>query len=219
MKNRRSNLLRRASFAAPLIIALSASATAADLTWVGPNPGTWDVGTTANWSGDTTTWTNGDNAIFNAGTYTVNPADTGVTVGNLTYAGGGVLTLKSVTDNLGKITINPGGAAWNTGGGEIEFFNDNNTFDTPLAMTSGDTLTVTGGGTFDTGQNPDRSGLDRHRRHSRRHVSDHRPWQRRRHRSRPRSAALAGSPPSSLSPAAPISTSGTRTRITTTTGN
>lgn len=158
MKNHRFNLLRRASFAAPLTIALSFSATADDLTWIGPDPGIWDAGSTANWDNlGATTWTNGDNAIFSAGTYQVDLTSTGVTVGDLTYGGGGILELKgsTPTGSTGDIiTINTGGATWDTGGGEIEFFNDGNNNNTLLSMTSGDTLTVQGGGVFDAGQNP-----------------------------------------------------------------
>lgn len=147
--------VRRASFVASFAITLS-SCPAADLTWTGANPATWDVATTANWDdAGATTWTNGDNAIFDTGAKTANIAGTGITVGNLTNAGG-ILTLRSITDNLGAITIKPGGATWNTGGGEIEFFNDSGTssFDTPLSIATGDTLTIAGGGTFDAGQDP-----------------------------------------------------------------
>jgi len=143
--------------AAAFLAALSSGAYAADLTWNGPDPGTWDAGTTANWTGATTTWTNGDNAIFNAGTYQVDLTSTGVTVGDLTYGGGGTLEFRGSTasGSLGDlITVNSGGATWDTGGGEIEFFNDGNNNNTRLAVGSGDTLTITGGGVFDTGQNP-----------------------------------------------------------------
>ncbi|MGJ8652432.1 MAG: beta strand repeat-containing protein [Opitutaceae bacterium] len=146
---------------------LSALTAQAQLTWDpdanqtndGGN-GTWDTVTT-NWDDDGTapnvTFTNGSAAIFGSGTYQVDLTSAGVTVGDLTYGGGGVLTFKGSTASgsaADTITIASGGATWDTGGGEIEFFNDGNNNNTRLAMTSGDTLTVNGGGTFDTGQNP-----------------------------------------------------------------
>ncbi|MGJ8650223.1 MAG: beta strand repeat-containing protein [Opitutaceae bacterium] len=122
--------------------------------------GTWDT-TTSNWWNGTidTTWDNtgATEAVFGSGTYQVDLTTSGVTVGDLTYGGGGILEFKGSTLNGtagDTITIASGGATWDTGGGEIEFFNDGNDYNTRLAMTSGDTLTVQGGGTFDTGQNP-----------------------------------------------------------------
>ncbi len=118
--------------------------------------GTWDTSTT-NWddegSAPNVAWTNDSAAIFGSGSYEVSVANGGVTVGNLTYGGSGTLTLKSVTDNLGMITIKSGGATWDTGGGKISFFNDTAN-DTPLTIGSGDTLTINGGGQFDTGEKP-----------------------------------------------------------------
>ncbi|VGO19393.1 beta strand repeat-containing protein [Pontiella sulfatireligans] len=113
--------------------------------------GTW--ATSANNWITASPWVNGNNAIFgdSGANYTVNIADGGVTVGDLTYSGSNKLQLKSVTDNLGRITIKSGGATWNTGGGEIEFLN-NQLNDTPLSISSGDTLTIAGGGVFDAGE-------------------------------------------------------------------
>ncbi|MDP4626208.1 MAG: hypothetical protein NWT08_13855 [Akkermansiaceae bacterium] len=121
--------------------------------------GTWSTGT-ANWDDEGTApnvnWANGNNAIFGSGTYQVDLDTVGVTVGDLTYAGGGIVTFKGSTA-LGSpgdtITVNSGGATWNTGGGQIEFFNDGNNNNTRLSMASG-TLTIAEGGEFDTGQNP-----------------------------------------------------------------
>lgn len=121
--------------------------------------GTWDVATTGNWTSDAgannVVWTDGSDAIFgDAGAnYNVTIADGGVTVGDLTYEGTDRLMFLSATDNLGVITIKSGGATWNTGGGEILILG-NQSADTSLAISSGDTLTVNGGGTFNTGEKP-----------------------------------------------------------------
>ncbi len=161
MKNRRHSFppaLRTLSSLA--ILALTgAGAQAADLTWIGPadpDTGVWDVGTTANWNdgASDTTWTDGDNAIFTAGSYNIDIADGGVFIKDLTFGGGGELLLKSVTDNEGIIVVDSGGGTWDTGGGTISLYNLNDTFDTPLEAESGDTLTIVGGGSFDTGENP-----------------------------------------------------------------
>ncbi|MGJ8643612.1 MAG: beta strand repeat-containing protein [Luteolibacter sp.] len=150
-----------------LATAFSPTAFAADLTWDPDGnqtndggAGTWST-TAANWDDDgsnpNVNWNNTDNAIFGSGTYQVDLDNTGVTVGDLTYGGGGVLEFRGSTvagSTADTITINSGGATWDTGGGEIEFFNDGNDNNTRLIMTSGDTLAVNGGGTFDTGQNP-----------------------------------------------------------------
>ncbi|MEN8693707.1 MAG: PEP-CTERM sorting domain-containing protein [Akkermansiaceae bacterium] len=119
--------------------------------------GTWDTAT-LNWDDDASApnvaWTNGSSANFgnSGGNYVVDVANGGVTVGDLTYGGGGKVSFRSVTDNLGLISIASGGATWDTGGGEIEFLNIG--LDTPVSISSGDTLAVTGGGTFDTGERP-----------------------------------------------------------------
>lgn len=120
--------------------------------------GTWDLAT-ANWDDDVTppntTWVDGYNATFGSGDYQVDLTSAGVTVGDLTYGGGGTLTFKgaSLTGSPGDaITVNPG-ATWDTGGGTISFFNTNNDNNTRLVMASG-TLTVTGGGTLAASDNP-----------------------------------------------------------------
>jgi len=167
MKTSRFPAIGGASLAAPLLIALSSGAYAQQYTWdpdddqiSNGGPGLWDPATTANWDDDgvapNVVWDNtgATEAIFGdfGAQYTVEIADGGVTVGDLTVeAGTGRVLLKSVTDNLGLITIAPGGATWNTGGREIEFHNVQ-TFDTPLSITSGDTLTIAGGGQFDAGE-------------------------------------------------------------------
>jgi predicted outer membrane repeat protein/autotransporter-associated beta strand protein len=147
---------------------LSALTAQAQLTWDPDSgldnnggAGTWSTSISNWWDGATSdeVWTDGEDAIFGSGTYQVDLDSTGVTVGDLTYGGGGVLTFKgsSLSGSAGDtitIATGTGGATWDTGGGEIEFFNDGNNNNTRLAMTSGDTLTVNGGGTFDTGQNP-----------------------------------------------------------------
>ncbi|MGD9420131.1 MAG: hypothetical protein Q7R22_014440 [Verrucomicrobiota bacterium JB025] len=146
---------------APLLLALS-SASYGQLTW---NPadtagnGDWDL-TTANWddSGSNVVWDNtgSQEAFFPdfGANYTVTIADGGVTVGDLWLdLGTDKVTFKSATDNLGLITIAAGGAEWDTGEREIEFVNDLNN-DTPLSISPGDTLTIFGGGVFDTGEKP-----------------------------------------------------------------
>lgn len=147
------------------ILAISSPAAFAQLTWDpdqnldnnGGN-GIWDTTASNLWEsgGANVAWTNESNAVFgDAGAnYIVDIADGGVTVGNLTYEGSNRLLLRSVTDNLGVITIAAGGATWNTGGGEIEFHNIQ-TFDTPLSISNDDTLTVSGGGIFDAGEKAD----------------------------------------------------------------
>lgn len=116
--------------------------------------GTWDT-TTAHWTtnhgANNVIWTNGGGAIFESGTYTVN-LSSGLTVGNLALkSGGGTVTLKALTDNDG-LTIAPE-STW--------YVNDNTLLvhadsvkDTKLTMTSGDTLSVTGNGTFSAGEKP-----------------------------------------------------------------
>lgn len=138
---------------ASLLITALAPCASAQLTW-DPLDSNWDL-TTANWrdpSSAFTTWNNTgtDEAVFPTGG-TIDIADGGVTVGNLTTDG--LLTLQSLTDNLGVITIAPGGATWDTTETEIEFLN-NQANDTPLSISTGDTLTLVGGGTFDTGERP-----------------------------------------------------------------
>lgn len=152
---------------------LSASVVQAQLTWdvvpgtvgigdgsITSTNGTWDA-STGNWTADAgannMAWVAGSDAVFgnNAGNtaITVDIADSGVTVGDLTLEPGAAkVSFKAVTDNIGAITVNSGGATWDTGGRELEFVGNNNANDTRLIMTSGDTLTVTGGGTFDAGE-------------------------------------------------------------------
>jgi len=118
----------------------------------------WDTGTDA--------WNDGENfviwdnsgsqeAIFTEnGESFVEIGDGGVNVGDITLEPGSVpITFLSFNDNLGRITIIPGGATWDLGGRELEFVNDQIS-DTPLSISSGDTLTIIGGGEFDTGERP-----------------------------------------------------------------
>ncbi|VGO14497.1 hypothetical protein PDESU_03059 [Pontiella desulfatans] len=143
-----------------MVVLLQASVVQAQLTWDPDNDqisnggaGTWDT-VTSNWDNDgsapNTTWVNGSSAVFGdyAANYTVD-LDAGVSVGNLTYEGTNTLWLKALVDNT-ALTL-AGNATWNTGGANIRFLNDTLN-DTALSMTSGDTLTVVGGGLFDTGE-------------------------------------------------------------------
>ncbi|MDF7824756.1 PEP-CTERM sorting domain-containing protein [Pontiellaceae bacterium B12227] len=115
--------------------------------------GTWDT-TTGNWI-TASPWVNGNNAIFgDAGAnYNVTVAAGGVTVGDLAYTGTHRLLFLAEADNNGMINIKSGGATWDTGGGEILLL-ANTSADSSLSIGSGDTLTVNGGGTFNTGEKP-----------------------------------------------------------------
>ncbi|WP_372845736.1 beta strand repeat-containing protein [Pontiella sp.] len=141
----RINLLRCSALIAAMAVA---AVQAADQTWSGGTTGTWDQATTANWDGGSV-WANGNNALFvDSGENYVIELDAGVTVGDLTYQGTDTLQLKALVDNT-ALTL-AGNATWNTGGGMIEFVN-NQANDTGLDL-AGYTLTVGGGGTFDTGE-------------------------------------------------------------------
>lgn len=152
MNQNRTISLCRAS----AVYAILTSSTFAQLTW-DPLDSNWDL-TTDNWddgAGSFVVWDNtgGQEAIFpnTADITTLDIANGGVTVGNLSTAVS--LTLQSVTDNMGVIAITPGGATWDLGGQEISFLN-NQANDTPLSIATGDTLTITGAGEFDTGERP-----------------------------------------------------------------
>ena len=139
------------------VLAVLTASASAQLTWTPDTNLLWDLAST-NWadaaSPPSIIWDNtgAQEAIFTDALGTsVEVADGGVTVGDLTTSGD--LSLKSVTDNLGRISIKAGGATWNTGGFEIEFVNDLIN-DTPLSIATGDTLTIAGGGIFDAGEKP-----------------------------------------------------------------
>ena len=163
------------------ILAALTSSSSAQLTWAPTDDfNIWDPSPTIlAWEDAANLASPWDNtglqqAIFNLDeALTIVPiADAGVIVGDLQYSpavpDSDLLSLSAVTDNLGAITITPGGATWSTGGGEIEFTNNvvldnpdtpdvdegNGLNDTRMIMTAGDTLTVVGGGTFDTGERP-----------------------------------------------------------------
>lgn len=128
---------------------------------VGPGDGsittaaaTWNT-TTANWTNDAgvnnALWVNDSNASFGSGIYTVTLAS-GVSVRSLTVApGAGNLTLKAAADN-GSMTV-AANALWNIGDNVLNINADAVT-DTKLTMASGHILTVTGSGTFNTGEKP-----------------------------------------------------------------
>lgn len=140
----------------PLLTLVFSTNALAQLYW-DPIDNDWDL-TSLNWENGSlpttyVAWDNSGNqeAIFPIGGLVV-IADGGVTVGDLSTTTGD-LTLQSFTDNLGVISIKPGGGTWNTNGNNIVFVNDQAN-DTPLAMTSGDTLSIIGGGTLNTGERP-----------------------------------------------------------------
>ena len=116
--------------------------------------GTWNT-STANWTADAgannALWVNVSHAAFVPGTYVVNVAS-GVSVGNLTIApGAGNITLKAVTDNGGlTLATDP---VWSLNDNLLNITADA-VNDTKLTMTNGDTLTVSGSGTFNTGEKP-----------------------------------------------------------------
>jgi len=156
------NLIVRVIFGL-LIVACANGQVQAQLTWDpdadnvnNGGTGTWDT-VSAIWDGVVTdqTWVNGSDAIFgDAGAnYTVSIADGGITVGDLDYQGTNTLRFQSVNDDMGIINVATGGGTWDTGGGQIEFL-ANQTADVILAANAGDTLTITGGGEFDTGERP-----------------------------------------------------------------
>ncbi len=116
--------------------------------------GTWST-TVANWTNDGGTnnvvWTNDSHATFNPGTYTVTVAS-GVTVRNLTVpAGAGNITLKAATDNGGlTLGTNP---LWTLNDSVVTLTADSVT-DIKLTVSTGNTLTLTGSGTFNSGEKP-----------------------------------------------------------------
>ncbi|WP_411845926.1 hypothetical protein AAFN60_20415 [Roseibacillus persicicus] len=146
-----------AGYSLPALVALGlTSSVSGQLYWDPLGNNHWDL-ISENWDNNAATdnfvvWDNtgSQEAIFESNGL-AEIADGGVTVGDLSTTVS--LTLQSFTDNLGLITIKPGGATWNTGGLDIHFIN-NQLNDTPLSISSGDTLTVSGGGTFDTGEKP-----------------------------------------------------------------
>lgn len=147
--------MKRVALGAMVALLQASTLLAADQTWSGGATGIWDNAATPNWDGGST-WQNGNNAIFGAsgGDYVVVLGGGGVTVGNLAHAGTGKLTVQTTADfnQYEAVTVAPGGATWNTGGGEIAFKGDFDGDNANLAMTSGDTLTVAGGGIFNAGQ-------------------------------------------------------------------
>lgn len=115
-------------------------------------PGTWDD-TTANWwnGASDVAWIDSEDAVFGGtgGLVTIGTGST-IIVNNLTLNPGvGVYTFSAQTDNEG-ISVDPG-AIWTLNDNELEFVGDQLN-DTKLTMSSAGTLTVTGSGTFDTGE-------------------------------------------------------------------
>lgn len=114
--------------------------------------GTWNT-TSGNWTNDgganNVVWINNSNATFGSGAYTVTLAS-GVTVRNLTVApGSGNLTFRATADNgTWTLVSNP---IWDIGDNTVNVSGDS-IVDTKLTMASGNTLTVTGSGTFNTGE-------------------------------------------------------------------
>ncbi len=135
----------------------------AQLTWdtvpgdnaITPGTGTWDTAT-GNWTADggvnNIAWVNGSAAQFTESGYLVN-LGSGVTVGGITHAGNGPITIQALVDNT-ALTVD-GSPTWNLNNRTLNIISDQIT-DTALAMASGQTLTVIGaGGLLNTGVNPD----------------------------------------------------------------
>ena len=122
-----------------LLLALAfgaATAHANSLTW-NTTSGAWDIGITANWTGDATLFANGDDVTFNntsGGTVTIDasgvmPNSTTVSAasgtyiitggplggsGTLTKSGGGTLTLSGANTYSGKTTVSAGTLSFNS---------------------------------------------------------------------------------------------------------
>ena len=108
MKPRKTSSYFRLAAAATTFIAITLSARAAN-TWVGTT-NVWDTATTANWTSPTT-WTTGDDAVFDvAGVGAVNIATGGVTAHNLAFnttgytIQGAALTLNGTTPTVTTAT-------------------------------------------------------------------------------------------------------------------
>lgn len=118
-----------------------------------PGAGTWNT-TTGNWTTDSGTnnvaWVNGSAAQFTGSGYTVD-LGSGVAVGGITHAGNGSITIKALVDNT-VLTV-AGSPTWNLNSRTLNLINDG-VNDMALAMASGQTLTVTGTGTLNTGEKP-----------------------------------------------------------------
>lgn len=115
---------------------------------------TWNT-TTANWTNNggvnNVLWVNDSNASFGSGNYTVTLAS-GVSVRSLTVEpSGGNVTLKAAADN-GGLTVAANGI-WNINDNVLTIHADAVT-DTKITLASGHVLTVTGSGTFNTGETP-----------------------------------------------------------------
>ncbi len=121
---------------------------------VDPGNGIWSAAA-ANWTPDlgatNAGWSNGNDATFGPGSYTVDIA-TGNTVRNLTVApGGGSVIVKGINDGTG-LTVS-GSPTWNMNDSSLTLL-ANISNDTKLIMAAGQTLTVKGSGTFNTGEKP-----------------------------------------------------------------
>ncbi len=154
-------------------LSFSARSVNAQLYWDGTDltadadggDGTWDVNRTANWNdtatgGNAVTWpfTGADMVLGGTGgtlTISDNAIGTGTAtiVNNLTIEPGvGRYKFLSADDGGGPVL--GGSATWNINDNRLDLVNLNDTNDTALYMPAGGTLTVTGTGTFDTGEKP-----------------------------------------------------------------
>lgn len=148
------------TFVSAFLLGLAANTNAQQLYWDPGATSVWDL-TTDNWSqvatagGPFVVWDNtgASEAVFSFGA-NVAIADGGVTAGDITIADTGlVVSLQAVTDDDGILVVKPGGATWTLGGSELEFV-ANQANDTRVQVAAGDTLTIAGEGTFDTGERP-----------------------------------------------------------------
>ena len=170
MKSQRKSIpfLQKTSLALAVSALLSTLQLHAQLTWdpglntgVTGGAGTWNTSSSIWWNGTSdVVWVNTGTtpAIFGGTGGTVTLATgANLNVGNLTLNSGvGTYTLQCATTGQG-LTVKPGGATWTLNNANLTV-SQNGTLDTTLTMSSGDTLTVTGSGTFNAGVNPAAAG-------------------------------------------------------------
>ena len=170
-----------------IALALGASsAQALNVTWTGAIDNNWDT-STANWTGDSPTYTEGDNVTFNniaggaitltgvrspgltnfsatGGTYTLSSGS--IATGNITKSGAGIATISSPYTGTGTITSSAGTLNINGGATNATGFTSNGgtlnlgfsySGSTPLTATSG-TIGITNSSTWTLNANPTGSG-------------------------------------------------------------
>lgn len=125
---------------AAAIFAMPSSVLAVNNTWTGAVDGTWDVGTTENWTSPTT-WTTTDTAIFGtAGPKSINVATGGVSTAGFTINTGaiGYVFSGSTLTSTANVNINE----------DTRFDNQIDFGGVTTTVASGKTLTLAGGGSI-----------------------------------------------------------------------